>query len=80
MRIWTAISYNTMAGASRLEVFHGPFDPKPAAKVYTKMLAENPYEDDATKLVALIPGDHEKSSTVFGPDVDVGGLDFPSGF
>jgi len=77
MRIWTAISYNATAGAPRLEVFHGPFDPKPAAKVYTKTLGK---KDSAAKLVALIPGDHEKSSTVFGPGVDVGGLDFPSGF
>jgi hypothetical protein len=77
MRIWTAISYNTIAGAPSLEVFHGPFDPKPAAKVYTKILGK---KDGASKLVALIPGDHAASSTVFGSGVDVGGLDFPSGF
>ena len=55
-RPWTAISYNWSVGKTSRIVFHGSFSPAMAKEEFE---SKYPKED----LVALVPGQHENTST-----------------
>ena len=57
-RIWTAVSYNWSAGNTHINVFYGPHPSEDA-----KLEFENSYPGE--NLIALIPGNHELSSTAY---------------
>ena len=76
MKSWTAISHNSETGETKLQSFFGPHDSIPA-----KVLYEKKHLQSGSRIVALISGEMETRGIAYNTKmINVGGVDFPSGF